>query len=81
MSRKEYMRQYMASKRSVNKSPGVNNVNKSIFETKGRGVPVNGYVLVSTGDDSIVVTEADWLSRLSKICTHGLAGWSCKECL
>ena len=62
-------------------------INIKMFEGRGRMSPVNGYVMVSKRSEpngntvNGVVTEADWRARLDKICTHGLAGWACKECL
>ena len=53
----------------------------------GRGIPVDGYVLVSLGavaegsPDCGVVSDQDWRERLTYTCTHRLAGWSCKECI
>ncbi len=90
MDRKEYnaqkQREYRAKKSVHGDVHAVHavksqSVNKSIFEGKGHGVPVNGYVLVSGSDDSFVVTTEDWLQRLTLACAHGFKGWSCKECL
>jgi hypothetical protein len=53
---------------------------KSIFNGKGRGVPVNGYVLIASRPDDIIVTQEAWQVRLNTKCTHNLAGWSCKLC-
>lgn len=52
--------------------------------SRGRGVPVNGYVLISTKDKESfgsVVTEKAWRARLDWTCKHGREGWSCKACL
>lgn len=60
------------------------------FNGKGRGTPVDGYVMVSRGwiqDDGEmkveqgVVTEKAWKDRMDWTCRHGLEGWSCKRCL
>jgi len=54
------------------------------LKSHGRGVPVNGYVLVANKDKNSfgsVVSEKDWLARLDYTCKHGREGWSCKECL
>lgn len=59
-------------------------IDQEIFKGVGRGVPVSGYVLVSKdseNSENIVVSEKDWLARLSNICSHGFNGWSCKACL
>lgn len=62
-------------------------VDQSIFDTHGRGVPVDGFVLISLGKtaedqlDCGVVTEKTWRERLKQACQHSLFGWSCKECL
>lgn len=60
-------------------------VSQSRFDGKGRGVPVDGYVLISRGlhaeDENGVVTESGYLTRLGQTCTHGYQGWSCKACL
>ena len=62
-------------------------VDLKMFEGKGRGVPVNGFVMISrrsnpNGDtEHGVVTEADWRARLKNKCSHGFWGWSCKDCL
>src|SRR3990167_2787369 len=65
-------------------------IDQSRFEGHGRGVAVDGYVLVSLGivpDGQIecgVVTEQNWRARLDQSCLHDgqrLSGWSCKECL
>jgi len=59
----------------------------SSFDGHGRGVPVNGYVLISLGaveegkPEGMVISEAIWRDRLDKRCQHGLLGWSCKKCL
>lgn len=73
------------SPKSVNKITPVHKASKiqtydidiKLFEGKGRGVPINGYVLI---DKVGVITELDWLARLKTICAHGLTGWSCKVC-
>jgi hypothetical protein len=54
------------------------------LKKNGRGVPVDGYVLVATKDSSSfgsVVSEEAWRARLDWTCKHGREGWSCKECL
>lgn len=67
-------------------------VDTKIFDGHGRGVPINGYVLVTrrspswvngelTGELSGVVTEQVLRNRLTQRCKHNLAGWSCKPCL
>jgi len=63
-------------------------VDKRIFDKVGRGIPVNGFVLISRGlhiaDDierDRVVTEEAWRTRLGQTCEHGSAGWTCKRCL
>lgn len=60
----------------------VTNVDHAIFDGKGHGVPVQGYVLIAgsvlRGEPSYVVTEHVWRQRLNNKCSHGLAGWSCK---
>ena len=56
-------------------------ISQKRFEGKGRGVPVDGFVLVANGLDCAVVTEADWRERLAQQCEHGYWGWSCKKCL
>lgn len=72
------------------KRTGINwhpEIDQSTFDGRGRGVPVNGYVLVSLGavldgkPECGVVTHVDWLARLETRCAHGLHGWSCKPCL
>lgn len=88
--RKEYMKQYMRKKRmEENGEPFYQweTITPTLMEelkAHGRGVPVNGYVLISTKDkDSFgsVVTEEAWRQRLDWTCKHGREGWSCKECL
>jgi hypothetical protein len=62
-------------------------ISQDRFKGVGRGIPVDGYVLVSLKSEpngntlQAVVSHADWTDRLDKVCAHGLAGWSCKECL
>ena len=62
-------------------------INLKTFEGHGRMSPVNGYVMVSKrsepNGDTVngVVSEDTWHARLDKVCAHGLAGWSCKQCL
>jgi len=75
----------------VNKAVNIDwqdQVDKRIFDKAGRGVPVNGFVLVSRGlhiaDDAErdrVVTEEVWRTRLGQTCEHGFEGWTCKRCL
>lgn len=97
VDRKQYMRELMQKKRSANKllTESANkqpankpepvsklaSVDKSIFDGKGRGVPVNGFVLIAgrLGADDYIVTESTWLNRLETGCKHA-AGWSCKLC-
>lgn len=55
----------------------VYDIDKSLFTTKGRGVPVNGYVLVAGLG---VIDEPTWQSRLKTKCKHGYGGWKCIEC-
>lgn len=91
--RKAYRKEWMAKKRSepvaqyesvvkAKTSPKVQKqaVDLSMFSGRGRGVPVNGYVLVAGNGEDYVVKESDWLERLQTSCLHGLAGWSCKLC-
>ena len=89
MDRKEYMKDYMRNKRMTDRGEPpykwqkVSQETLQLFNGKGRGVPVNGLVLVSRGgeiEDS-VVTEKDWKARLDYTCKHGQEGWSCKVCL
>src|SRR3990167_770439 len=62
-------------------------ISQDRFKGKGRGVPVDGYVLVSikaepNGNTEHGIVDVDtWRARLNKVCAHGLAGWSCKSCL
>jgi len=62
-------------------------ISQDRFKGKGRGVPVDGYVLVSiksepNGNTEHGIVDVDtWHARLDKGCAHGLAGWSCKPCL
>ena len=62
-------------------------VDQSIFDCHGRGVPVDGLVLISLGataenePDCGVVKESTWRQRLKQTCSHNLIGWSCKACL
>jgi hypothetical protein len=54
------------------------------LKSHGRGVPVNGYVLIATKDKNSfgsVVSEKSWRARLDWTCKHGRPGWSCKTCL
>lgn len=60
-----------------NSSPKVYDIDQGIFVTKGRGVPVNGYVLVAGLG---VIDEITWESRLKTKCKHGYGGWKCIEC-
>lgn len=62
----------------------------SKFDGKGRGTPVDGFVMVSRGwiqDEGEtkvlqgVVSEKAWRERMDWTCKHGLEGWSCKRCL
>lgn len=53
-------------------------ISRARFDTKGRGVVVDGYVLVSKGKDDVVISQSDWLARLNQFCKHGKQGWSCK---
>lgn len=57
--------------------PKVYDIDLTRFETKGRGVPVNGYVLVAGLG---VIDEPTWQSRLNTKCKHGYGGWKCIEC-
>ena len=71
-------------------------ISQDRFKGVGRGIPIqadsktdseSGYVLVSlrsepNGDtQNAVVSEQAWRERLETRCTHGLAGWACKQCL
>src|SRR3990172_8071924 len=62
-------------------------ISQDRFKGVGRGIPVDGYVLVSlksepNGDTEHGIVDVDtWHARLDKVCAHGLAGWSCKPCL
>lgn len=52
------------------------------FETRGRGVPVNGMVKVNFGgSDDRMVPEDVWRARLEKRCVHNFLGWACTKCL
>lgn len=59
-------------------------VDHSIFA--GRGVPVDGFVLISMGsvpegkEECQVVAENTWQARLKEVCSHGFKGWTCKQC-
>lgn len=57
--------------------PKIYDIDHSLFVTKGRGVPVNGYVLVAGIG---VIDEPTWESRLKTKCKHGYGGWKCIEC-
>lgn len=46
-----------------------------LFNGKGRGVVVNGYVLVAGVG---VIDELTWKAKLNQTCTHGFKGWACK---
>jgi len=80
--------------KSVNNSAPVNKavnidwqdqVDRKMFDGVGRGVPVNGYVMISRGrgfeDNDGIVTEEVWRARLGQTCEHGFEGWTCKRCL
>ncbi len=63
---------------------------ESMFDGKGRGVPVDGFVMVARKyiktdgfTDTVhgVVTQQDWLARLKYKCPHDYKGWTCKKCL
>jgi len=75
------------SAKAVSKSVSWQNVDQSIFDGHGRGVPVNGYVLIGLGKvgedrpENGVVTVADWQSRMDYTCQHNFNGWTCKACL
>src|SRR3990172_13006585 len=62
-------------------------ISQDRFKGVGRGIPVDGYVLVSiksepNGNTEHGIVDVDtWRARLNKVCAHGLAGWSCKSCL
>lgn len=64
-------------------------VDQAMFDGRGCGVPVDGFVLISLGKtpedqlDCGVVTEQTWRTRLRHTCEHNLnlMGWSCKACL
>lgn len=62
-------------------------VNQSIFDEHGQGVPVDGFVLISMGrvpegsEECQVVTQGAWQARLNEVCSHGFKGWTCKKCL
>ena len=88
--KKAYQKEYMRKKRmEENGEPFYEweKVTNDLYEElkrNGRGVPVNGHVLVATKDkDSFgsVVTEEAWRARLDWTCKHGREGWSCKGCL
>ena len=59
----------------------------SHFSGKGRGVVVDGYVMVSLGleHEERVVSEDTWRGRMSHQCIHDaqhkVGAWSCKPCL
>jgi len=58
----------------------------SIFDKKGRGVPVghkdNVYVLIARRppEEHGVVTQDYWMTRQGQICTHGFEGFACGAC-
>ena len=84
--KKEYQKDYMRKKRMADRGePDYKwqKVKIEEFDGKGRGVPVNGFVLISRGGEieDCVVTEEDWRARLTYACKHGQEGWSCKVCL
>ncbi len=62
-------------------------INQKIFDGHGRGVPVDGFVLISMGrvadnmPECQVVAETDWMTRLAHKCDHSYKGWTCKPCL
>ena len=76
-------------KEKINPAPPIKWQDKpiSMFDGKGRGVPVDGFVLISMGSvaddmpECQVVTQDAWLARLKQTCTHGFKGWTCKKCL
>ena len=53
-------------------------INVSKFDSVGRGVPVNGYVLIAVQNGNAVINESDWREGLKRVCRHGKNGWSCK---
>ncbi len=84
----------IANKKAVSTSKTVSSVSTIEWHPEvdqsgfsGRGVPTNGFVLVSLGmvpegsPECGVVTVKDWISRLKETCSHQLDGWSCKRCL
>jgi hypothetical protein len=84
--KKEYQKDYMRKKRMTERGePDYKwlKVPLSLFDGKGRGMPVDGFVLISRSSDieDSVVSEEDWKARLDYCCKHGREGWSCKECL
>lgn len=46
-----------------------------LFDGKGRGVVVNGYVLIAGVG---VIDELTWKAKLNQTCIHGFKGWACK---
>lgn len=88
--KKEYQKEYMRKRRMEERGEPHyewQKVDKEILDeltAQGRGVPVKGFVLISTKDKNSfgsVVTEESWRARLDWTCKHGREGWSCKECL
>lgn len=62
-------------------------ISQDRFKGVGRGIPVDGYVLVSRksepngNTEQGIVDVETWRAKLDRVCNHGLAGWSCKACL
>ena len=95
----EYYRKYRATKRNlvatetqpVNLQPinWVNHVPESAFDGKGRGVPVNGFVMVKRRMEVVdglpdivhgILAKGEWMGRLEVKCPHGFSGFA-HDCL